>query len=152
MLLDVSIDWLRTVKGSGRKTPDSVTASPGFTVRVSSPSRCTTMVRGVAPWGTCKHTRRRHQSCPCQAADHTVAAHVTRPMSTVCSTAIGPEDRKVCLRGAIHHEEFECRSYLLLNIIVKLSFRPFDSAHLGRQLLDADLLELDEAGAARLHH
>lgn len=40
------------MKGSGRKTPDSVTASPGFTVRVSSPNRCTTMVRGVAPWGT----------------------------------------------------------------------------------------------------
>ena len=47
----------KPVKGSGRNTPDTVTASPGLAVRVSAPRRCTVRLRGVAPCGTCGQVR-----------------------------------------------------------------------------------------------
>jgi len=47
----------KPVKGSGRKTPLTVTASPGLAPRVSSPRRCTVSDRGVAPCGTCGPAR-----------------------------------------------------------------------------------------------
>ena len=77
-----------TVKGSGRKTPESVTASPGFTVRVSAPSRCTTMLRGVAPCGTCSSAEKHLssvQKCGQSEQQATVHASLFEVVDGSCS-------------------------------------------------------------------
>ena len=43
---------LKPVNGVGRNMPAIVTLSPGVIARVSSPLRCTVIVRGTCPTGT----------------------------------------------------------------------------------------------------